>query len=129
LGNLHPDWVRFLAHMQALHPYQAHEALEAAWRRRGDPLQGDEVARALIQVAAAYVHGARGRQGPARTLLLRAARRLWAARCTPPAEKVWQAAGVRPHALAWTLLWLANEPLDRWPPAGPWEGAGRIPRP
>src|SRR5579875_542461 len=75
----HPAVAAFLLRFGAGDPFGAHEALEAAWRRPGDPLRGDPIARALIQLAAAYVHRERGRPAGALRLLPRVRRALDAA--------------------------------------------------
>lgn len=57
-------------------PFEAHEALEAAWRESGGPLVGDPLAQGLIQLAAAYVHRDRRHPDGARILYRRVCRRL-----------------------------------------------------
>lgn len=61
-------------------PFEAHEALETAWRQSGGPLERDPVAQALIQLAAAYVHRGRDQPQGAQTLRARVDQRLEAAK-------------------------------------------------
>lgn len=69
----------YKACLAAGEPFEAHEALEVAWRDPEGPLGQDAVARALIQVAAAYVHLSRGHPDGARRLRSRARERLLSA--------------------------------------------------
>lgn len=74
LGEPPPEMDEFLACYDAGRFFDAHEALEAAWRRSDDPrmvfLQG------LIQWAVAFEHHRRGNAHGARVLLARAWSRL-----------------------------------------------------
>lgn len=55
--------------------YEAHDALEVVWLPRRRTAEG-ELWKGLIQLAAAFVHVQRGRQGPALSLLRSSIRRL-----------------------------------------------------
>lgn len=110
----HPDLEAYLARLGEGRPFEAHEALEAAWRRAGDPFERADAAQALIQVAAAYVHRARGNAPGARRLAAGAAERL-ARPCPAGAERLLCAAAIDRRALAGRLSALADEPA-RWPP-------------
>lgn len=110
----HPDLEAYLACLGQDQPFEAHEALEAAWRRAGDPFERADAAQALIQVAAAYVHRARGNAPGACRLAARSAERL-ARPCPAAAERALRAASIDRRALAGRLAALAAEPA-RWPP-------------
>jgi len=111
----HPDVAAYLALLAADRPFEAHEALEAAWRRSGDPLAGAPAAQALIQVAAAYVHRSRLNVRGARTLIARAAARL-GREDARGAFALLSRSGVAADGLAQRLEALGPDP-GAWPPA------------
>ncbi len=114
-AGAHADLEAFLAALALDAPFEAHERLEAAWRRLGDPLARVDAAQALIQVAAAYVHRARGNDVGARHLARQAAERLERP-CPPAADAALSRSGVERATLARRLRALPPDPAA-WPPA------------
>jgi hypothetical protein len=109
----HPDVVRYLRLLAAGEAFAAHEALEAAWRRPGDPLQASAAVRGLIQLAAAYVHRERGNAYGAREVLERARRNL--ERAVPPGvAQALAAAGIDVRVVARAVGEMLPDPRD-WP--------------
>ena len=113
--EVHPDLAAYLALVAEGDAFAAHEALEAAWRRPGDALARVDAVRALIQVAAAYVHRRRGNERGARLLAVRATEGLRRP-CPAAAARCLAAAGIDREALATRLAALGPEPA-RWPDA------------
>jgi len=121
---------RYRCLLEANRPYAAHEALETLWRSPQSLLARDEVARALIQWAAAYVHRARGHPEGARTLRTRAQTRLETAAADATVRARWGLLGIDVAALAAAVRGWPEDPL-LWPPATRVfaASASRAPRP
>lgn len=107
---------RYRRLLEADRPYAAHEALEAAWRSPTGLLSGDEVARALIQWAAAYVHRSRGHPEGARILRTRAQARLASVVADTAVRARWALLGVDLATLTARVQGWPEDPLV-WPPA------------
>lgn len=88
---------RFVELFDAGEPWEAHEVLEAPWRR-----SGDETARGLIQVAAVQVHLDAGRWSGAARVLTRAIAHLEAG---PSVWHGFDVNGLRAELEAWAR-WL-----------------------
>jgi uncharacterized protein len=57
-GSLHPEALEGIRYFNHGHFFEAHEALEAAWRQETGPVR--ELYRGILQVAVAYYHLQRG---------------------------------------------------------------------
>lgn len=98
-------------------PFEAHEALETAWREPGGPLASDDVAQGLIQLAAAYVHRARNHPDGARILRDRVLARLGRVKVAPGWSErlaIWRSLGVDLEVLVASLPNWREDPQG-WP--------------
>jgi predicted metal-dependent hydrolase len=68
-GSLHPQAIIGLELFNAREYFEAHEALETAWREEAGPVR--ELYRGILQVAVAYLHIQRGNYVGARKMFRR----------------------------------------------------------
>ncbi len=69
IGSLHPQAIIGLKLFNAQEYFEAHEALETAWREEPGPVR--ELYRGILQVAVAYLHIQRGNYIGARKMFRR----------------------------------------------------------
>ncbi len=74
-GEIHPQARAGIALFDAHEYFDAHEALEAAWREETGPIR--DLYRGILQVAVAYYHLLKGNYTGARKMFMRC--RLWLA--------------------------------------------------
>src|SRR5512140_1153034 len=78
---LHPEALRGIALFNAGEYFEAHEALENAWRAESGPIR--DLYQAILQVAVTYLHIQRGNYGGATKVAARCKQKLdqWPATC------------------------------------------------